>query len=408
MELASGKFTAAPARWFAGTRGAAAREMAELGRSGREVFFCLCVPIFWMLTVWGLLGEGMMTKLPVGFVDHDNTETSRDIGRSLDSSRAIGLQSFVRREEAQAAMRAGSIYAIVVIPPGYSRDMLSGRCSSVVLYLDETRFAVAGTLQFEVSNVISAMGMRSTLLSAYRAGFAASGAMRIAEGVHSDVFSLGNMQNSFLAFLGGALLPGVIMVSAMLGFVTAIVRESWNGTSLQWLDSARGSVSAALTGKLAPHFVIYCILFLFYMALFAGQGGFAPAGSLLVWFLLGASCLAAFAASAVLITALAPNWRSALVVASGYAAPALPFTGFSIPLDSMGEYVRAFSLCLPLTWLMEGQSQQWTLGAEISQMGPTFLALGALCILPLAPGLYFFARRFSALAGKNAREGAAS
>lgn len=145
-------------QWLDGAAQAARREVRELAGSPAEIVFCLFFPVMWLLVVWGLLGEGVMTRLPTGFVDNDNTSVSRAIGRALNASRAVALVSHTGLEPAMRAMRQGSLYGIVTIPPGYTRDMLSGRGSSVSLYLDETRFAVAATLQLEVSSVISALG----------------------------------------------------------------------------------------------------------------------------------------------------------------------------------------------------------------------------------------------------------
>lgn len=187
----------------------------------------------------------------------------------------------------------------------------------------------------------------------------------------------------------------------MLGFMTSIARELWSNNVKAWLESGHGSVSAAVAGKLIPHYAYYCLVFLFYIALFAGQGGFAPSGSILLWFVFGALCLAVFCAMSILIYAVAPNWRFALVVASGYAAPALPFTGFSIPLDSMGEYVRAFAQCLPLTWLLQGQAQVWTLDSSLRTTGHTLFAFFLLLILPLAAGYPLFRKKIKKKAGLN-------
>lgn len=93
-----------------------------------------------------------------------------------------------------------------------------------------------------------------------------------------------------------------------------------------------------------------------------------------------------------------PNWRFALVVTSGYAAPALPFTGFSMPLDSMSEMARMFCKCLPLTWFIEGQTQQWTLGAKIWEMGTTFTAFAILAFIPLVIGIPIFKWKYGKFA----------
>ncbi len=366
------------------------REFACWCRKPGEILFCAYAPVFWMLVVWGLLGDGVMTHLPVGFVDDDKSHISRKIEQALAANRAMELVGHENMAVALGALRAGEIYGVVNVPFGYSRDMLAGRGSSIIAYLDENRYAIAGTLNAEISSVLSALGNESLFANALETGDGTAGASRMISVVHSDFYALGNMQYSFLAFLGASLMPGVIMVGAMLGFVTAILREDWQKEVRPWLQSAQGSFSAALTGKMLPHYALYCFIFLFYMAIFCGQGGFSPAGSLLLWFIFGCACLAVFMAMAILFVAIAPNWRFALVLASGYAAPALPFTGFSIPLDSMGEYARLFAQCLPLTWLLEGQAQQWTLGSSVAGSGPIFLAFFLLFTIPCIIGFPLF------------------
>lgn len=314
---------------------------------------------------------------------------------------ALGLVQFENRQEAMEKMRAGSLYAVIAVPFGYSRDILNGFGSSVSMYVDENRFAVAGTLQADFNSVMTALANKRIFEKALGMGDGTSGAARVMNVIHSDFVALGNMQFSFLAFLGGALMPGVIMLGAMLGFVTAILREEWQRGTKVWLESANNSPSAAITGKLLPHYGFYCLVFLFYMSIFCGFGGFVPAGSLFVWFACGACCLGVFAAVAVLVAGIAPNWRFALIIASGYAAPALPFTGFSIPLESMSVYVRTFSKCLPLTWFIQGQAQQWTLGADLSRTGETFGAFAILFLVPAIPGFYLLGRKLRRIAQNN-------
>lgn len=79
--------------------------------------------------------------------------------------------------------------------------------------------------------------------------------------------------------------------AAILSFVTSIVRENYQFRINDWFDTAQGSVTAALFGKLLPHFFFYCLVVAAYIAFIAGFGGFAPAGSLLFWFYLRRSLL---------------------------------------------------------------------------------------------------------------------
>lgn len=393
-----------PLAWIKSVNRCACREVAEWSGNIGEVFFCAIVPVFWMLVVWGLLGDGVITKVPVGFVDEDKSRMSREVYRALDANRALGLVPFENMREAMGRMRAGNLYAVIAVPFSYARDMRAGLGASVSMYVDENRFAVAGTLQAEFNSVMTSLAGERVFVKILGMGDGTSGAARVMNVIHSDYVALGNMQFSFLAFLGGALMPGVIMLGAMLGFVTAILREEWQGSAGDWLESANYCPSAAITGKLLPHYGFYCLVFLFYMSIFCGFGGFVPAGSLFVWFACGACCLGVFAAMSVLVAGIAPNWRFALIIASGYAAPALPFTGFSIPLESMSVYARSFSKSLPLTWLIQGQAQQWTLGAELARTGETFGAFAILFLVPAIPGLVILGRKLRRIAQKSGTE----
>ena len=395
-----------PRRWLDGVLASMRRECVLWAGNAREVVFCDIMPLVWMLVVWGLLGQGIMTKVPVALVDEDKSTLSREVIRALDAARPLGLESYENSIGALAAMRQGAVYGVIVIPFGYMRDTLTGRGASVIIHTDENRYAVAGTFALEAASVMDALGQERLAEKLLRAGTGVSGAERILGLVHPDFYRLGNMGSSFLVFLSSTLLPGLITIGAIFAFMSAILREVWDGSVAAWLASAGGSHTAALLGKLTPHFAYYCLVFLFYMALFSGYGGFAPAGSVITWFFCGAATLAVMAAMSVLITGIAPTWRLALVLAVGYAAPALPFSGFSIPLDSMDAGVRFYADFVPLTWYIRGQAQVWVLGAGLGEMGATFLALGLLFVVPLIIGLPFFRRKFSRLALRGHAEAA--
>ncbi len=375
-----------PIRWLNATTRTTVREFNKLNENPGETIFCIIMPLVWMLFLWGLLGRGIMTDVPVAFVDNDNTTMSRRIGSAIDANRAIGLISYNSQPEAMESMMDGSTYAVIVIPFGYMKDMLSGKGSSVVVYLDENRYAVAGTIQGEIAALASTLTLQNTAQAFLQKGSGLGNAQRLVTVVQGGFNAIGNQAYNFNPFLGSNLMPGVLMIGAMFCFVTCIIREDYQHTIAEWFACAEGSITAAIVGKLTPYWVLYALLVLFYLALFCGFGGWTPVGSLLLWFILGLMCLNAFACVAVLIVGLAPTWRFTLVLASGYAAPALPFTGFSIPMDSMGPVLQYFCKLLPLTWFIEGQSQIWMLGSEIYDLGNVFERVFYIAMIPFIFG----------------------
>lgn len=383
-----------PIAWLNAVTRTTFREIKCLVKNPGEVLVTFVFPLVWMLVVWGLLGKGVIEQVPVAMVDNDNTSVSCQVALELSSIRAIKPVVINTQAEALEELKKGTVYGIISIPFGYMKDTLSGRGSSISVYLDENRYAVAGGIQGDISGLMSALKLQQTAKSSLATGIGPAGARRLVEVVHSDFYALGNMGMNFNAFLGSNLIPGVLFLGSMFCFVTAIIREDYRNSIKDWLDNADNSMTAALVGKLAPHYFIYSLIILWYLALFAGQGGWAPSGSLFVWFASALMCLAAFLGAAILICAIAPTWRFALVVASGYAAPALPFTGFSIPTDSMSPVVQFFAELLPLTWFIRGQSQQWVMGANVLDMGEIFSSLGLLIIIPLIFGIPLLKRKY--------------
>ncbi len=390
------------ASWIGGTRAAAAREARQMLRNRQLLFFCFILPLGWVLVVWGLLGDGVMQKVPVALVDQDRSSQSREILRAIGAARAVHFIRFEEPTPALDAMKAGDVYGVLLVPAGYGRNELKGEGGTLVLWLDENRYAVAGVLNTEISGALQAEKMDAAKLEFMRLGLAPTQAARATSIVHDEFVALGNLQTSFLVFLGSTLIPGLIMIAAMFGFVTAFLREAWHHSFADWIKCSGGRIGAAVCGKLLPWFAGYAMLFLFYLALFAGYGGNAASGSLWAWIALGLACLAAFAGSAIVVAAIAPTWRMALVISAGYAGPALPFSGFSMPLDSMSLAVAAFGRCLPLTWYIQGQSQAWTLGADFGQMVTPFAGLTCLIIVTWSAGLPLM--RWSA--NRHARKGA--
>lgn len=369
------------------------REMLRICNSPAEIVLCWIMPLIWMLIIWGLVGTGLMQDLPVAFVDNDHSKISRQIGFDLDSIRTIRPISYSNTAEGMEALKSGKVYAMLVIPKDYSRDLTSGVGQSLVLYLDQTRYSIAGSIRGDITEYLKHFLKENIKQSSYLAGGGVSVAERRLDVLKEDFFSIGNPAFSFLPFLGSTLLPGLLQLAAALGFAACLIRESYNGTVANWLATARGSVSAALFGKILPCYFFYCLLFFWYLALFLGQGGIQFNGSLLIWSLAGFLLIAGMAAAVIFFYSIAISWRLLLVLVSGYAAPALPFSGFSIPLDSMGPAVAAFAKILPITWFIRIQEQQWILGANFSQCALHFLFLILLVAIPGTLGYWILQAR---------------
>ena len=84
-----------PIGWLNAAAAVSAREIRRLLRTPQEIIFCGFLPLFWVMVVWLLLGNGIVTQVPIGIVDNDHSQISRDVITKIEATRSVGLVPFV-------------------------------------------------------------------------------------------------------------------------------------------------------------------------------------------------------------------------------------------------------------------------------------------------------------------------
>ena len=113
----------------------AAREEKRLLSRPIYLFCMIVAPLIAFLFFTTLMGEGLPSNLPAGVVDEDNTSTSREIIRNLESFQAVDvIGHYPDMASARQAMQRGEIYAFYFIPDGTTREAISGKQPVVSFY----------------------------------------------------------------------------------------------------------------------------------------------------------------------------------------------------------------------------------------------------------------------------------
>ena len=172
----------------------------------------------------------------------------------------------------------------------------------------------------------------------------------------------------------------------MLASATSLVRE-WRRREVSALIRLAGSPSAAILGKLLPWILLYGLFTVGYIGWIGGMNGPPPAGSLALWIAAGLVYICSLIACAVLFVSVSPFWVMSIVLGVVYAAPTIPFTGFSYPLEDMDAVAQAFSQVIPLTWFIRLQAGQWITGTPLAQALPMLGKASLFVIVPLAAGI---------------------
>lgn len=310
------------------------------------------VPLFSAFFFLNLMNEGLPIRIPVGVVDLDQSQLSREMTRALASSQMLDL---VTADEdyhsALTKVRNGEIFGFFYIPDDFQRDTYAQRSPTLTFYSNMTYF-VPGTLSFKGFKTVAV----STTAGVASSTLMATGAVDMAQvktllqPVVVDTHPLGNPWMNYSIYLSNSFLAGIIALMVMLMTAYSILDEVKRGTSPQWLATAGGSMTVAMFGKLLPQTVIWSAIGVAVQSLLYGYCHFpmnCPAWHMIVAMVL---LVVGSQALSVMICEMIPNLRFALSINSLIGILALSVAGFSFPVENMYGAVAIFSYILPLRW----------------------------------------------------------
>ena len=192
----------------------------------------------------------------------------------------------------------------------------------------------------------------------------------------------------------GAFLPTMLHLFVLAGAAYAIGREFRDRNAGAWIVSARGSIIAALVGKLLPLLLCFTVIAIGVVAWLAGYRGWTANGSMLGWSLGLLTLIIACCAIPTLLVGLTGTLRVALGLVAFANVTAVSFTGFTYPLFSMTTAAKVWSAILPFHYFYEIQQQQWNIGAPLAVSAVPFAVLwGVFIAVPLAIAIPLLAKR---------------
>ena len=346
--------------------------------------FCMVIaPMFCYLFFTTLMGSGLPTELPVGVVDMDQTATSRNIVRNLDSfGQTQVVAHYPNVSEARIAMQEGKIYAFFYLPPGLSSDATTQQQPKISFYTNNS-YLIAGSLLLKdmkmMSELASGAAARKVL---YAKGATENQAMAYLQPIVIDSHALNNPWLNYSVYLCNTLAPAMLMILMFMVTVYSIGTEIKDRTAREWLRLSNNSIYIALAGKLIPQTVIFSIMGMFYNAYLYGILHF-PCNSGIWPMLLATLCFVlASQLCGVFMIGVLPTLRLGLSFASLWGVISVSICGFSFPVMAMHPTLQALSILFPLRHYFLIYVDQALNGYSMAYSWPNYLALLLFMMLP--------------------------
>jgi ABC-2 type transport system permease protein len=370
----------------AGASGLAAvvrRELRALGASPWDLALVSWWPLLLVGIVWWTFAAGLPRGLPLVWVDHDHSATSRQLLQLLDASPTLSLGQRVPDETAAlTAVRRGQAVGWLVVPRDFERDIKAGRSPLLHLQVNGQQSTHAGREHRHrgLHLALHEAGVELKIRNAQ--GEPVAAALGNLEPLRPGLLTMFNGTMNYEAFLVPALGTAILQLLAMFAGVACVGRELRHGTLPGWLAAAGGHAGSALAGKLLVNLLPLALLSAVLVCGLAFGRGFAVQGSLAL--LLAGHGLALLAnglLGAVLVLG-ARSLRMGLSLAGVVASPAFTYAGAGYPLMAMPAAAQAWAALLPLTHVLRLQSEQWGMGAPAVYAAGDLAVLAALVLVP--------------------------
>ncbi len=376
------------------------KEWKKFFCSPRLLFWVFGMPLLLFFFFGSLFQSGVPRDLPVNVVDYDNSALSRKLIRFVDASPIMAVSEIKTSEaEAQNALKRSDVFATVVIPSRFQRDIYQGKSPKAICYVNGQFILPAGLIQ---SAFLSAAGTFSAgiKLDKYqKKGQTYAEAMDAISSVKIDKHVLYNPYMNYNYYLNLAMFPMMfqILVMVISVYVLGLVMKKRKTEKL--LKLGNYNYWSVLCGKLLP----YTILFLF-MGWFMNVYLFKIIGvptktSMMELMIVTFFMIIAYQAMALFFVSITKNLRSAMTFGGGFSALAFSFSGYTFPVEGIPYSMRIAGQIFPYTHFMKAYVNTAVKGLPLSYSS---IQIGALCIFVLI-GLASV-RKFSLMLKNNGYE----
>jgi len=352
----------------------ALKDLVQLLRERETFLFLLIMPLVFTL-LFGFAFGGFSSgesdpRLPVGYLDQDDSSLSRELHGLLAASEVIRLDEDEARAladlEKLVVDETRSVAAAIVVPAGYGESVLAGAPLRLILLADAST-AAGRSVQNEalaaVNRLASAARTASIVaqVTAEPGRFDRAFQTAVAAWEHPPVSvtetasaAIERRSNSALSLAHTS--PGMMVQFAIAGLMTAaqIIVSERKSRALQRLLTTATARAHILVG----HYLAMLALILGQFALLIAFGQLVlkvdylrEPGATALMAITTAMCVAALG---LLIGALAKSEEQAIIFSLVPMFILAGLGGAWVPLEVTGEAFRAIGHVSPVAWAMDG------------------------------------------------------
>ena len=322
--------------------------------------------------------------MPVAVIDNSNTALSRQFIRTVDASADVHIQSHCAdMEEGKNLLKETRVYGILYIPESFSKDIASGKQTTVSIYCD-----MSGLLYYKsmlLANTAVSLDMNKDI-KITRSGNTTERQDEItAYPIEYEEISIFNPTTGFAAFLIPAVLVLIIQQTLLLGIGLAAgtAREHNRFKDLVPINRHYNGTLRIVLGKGLSYFMVYILVSFYVLFVVPRLFSLNQIGQPESLVLFVAPYLAACIFFAMTASIAIRNRETCMLIFVFTSVPLLFISGISWPGAAIPPFWKYVSYLFPSTFGINGFVKINNMGATLSEVAFEYKALW------IQAGIYF-------------------
>src|SRR5574344_840430 len=325
------------------------RELHRMTSRPIYLMMTLIIPSIVIIFFATFLNQGMPSQLPIAVVDFDNSSTSRLIVRTLSAGQVCNVKyKLTSYESAKTKMQTGEIYAFVIIPRDFEKDIYNKKSPVINFHTEYAHYLAGSLIMREINTSLSTLAAGADLKVRLAKGENEDNAMAQVQPIRTDTHIIGNSQLNYAFYLSSIIMPGIIFLMALICTVYVIGIEFKIGSSRRWLVCSGSSIWKGLLGKLIPYTLLFSMMIIVSEIVMERIMGFPSKGNPMLLYLGAVLTVIAYQAMGIFLIGILPSLRTALSIAAFYGVIGFTLSGFTYPHFAMLSAVKPYTYFYPI------------------------------------------------------------
>ena len=329
------------------------REIERIINCKRHLIAAVVIPLFSLIFMATIFGDGRIENLPVGIVDCSDTPYSQEIIRTVAASPTLTITPdhiYSNEATAKKALQDMEIYGYIVIPNNFAENLLAGTTPTVTSVFHYSLLAVGGEIE---SAFAKSLGEFSSSLVTMQGDIAGAPNHKIesiilpTNGIFTSSYNTTLNYGTFLCY-------PFFFIFFQIFILTFTVYTIGTDLNKSWLESGKGYILYALAGKMLPYAIIFITYTLLANWLFFGTGLIPLQGNLFAITLISILFTISTMALGIAIISLIPKVAIAISIASMIGALGATASGVTFPIENMYAPFRVLCSLFPVRHFVLG------------------------------------------------------